>query len=151
MAGFYTVSLLADDGLRHLSRLGSQSLCGRRTRVQASFPNRKPCSECTEAAKALEPPAKPEPKQHPDSAVKVTTGPEAALPKPRKETKPISPQLKALAKRLGRDPKELAENVPADTLRRLKSPVVEHVTEDGRRVFQHDLGIKNSVQAAGRS
>jgi hypothetical protein len=151
MAGFYTVSLLADDGLRHLSKLGAQSLCGRRTRVQASFPNREPCTECVEAAEALEPPAKPQPKQHPDSAVKVTQGPEAALPKQRSQKTELSLQLRALAKTLGRDPKELAESIPADTLRRLKAPVLESANPDGTRKFEHDLKIRNGVRATGRS
>ena len=79
----------------------------------------------------------------------VRQGADAALPRPKPESKQkLSPQLRALAKRLDRDPKELAENIPADTLRRLKSPVLERVTEDGKRVFERDLGIRHGIIVA---
>lgn len=122
--------MLADDGLRHLSRLGTSSLCKRRTQVQGNFPARRLCDECASVVKALEPPARTQPKQHPDSAVKVTTGPESALPRRRTQDKPISPQLRALAKRLGRDPSELAENVSGGHSSSAQGPVLEHVTEE---------------------
>lgn len=46
-----------------------------------------------------------------------------------------------LARRLGRDPDELASRMPPDTLRRTKYPVIERVNDDGSRTFEHDAGI----------
>lgn len=50
--------------------------------------------------------------------------------------------VQALAARLGLDAEELAKRIPADTLRRLKFPVMEQIDPDtGLRKFKHDLGI----------
>jgi hypothetical protein len=61
----------------------------------------------------------------------------------RRGTKPHAQaaHLQALAARLGVDPESLAERIPADTLRRLKYPMLEHVEEDGKHSFKHDVGI----------
>jgi hypothetical protein len=53
----------------------------------------------------------------------------------------LSAQVLRLARRLERDPDELAKKIPADTLRRTKYPVIEQVNEDGTRTFKHDLGV----------
>lgn len=53
----------------------------------------------------------------------------------------VSGQVLRLAKRLGADPDALAKKIPPDTLRRTKYPVLESVTEDGKRSFKHDRGI----------
>lgn len=52
-----------------------------------------------------------------------------------------------LARRSGRDPEELAQRIPADTLRRLKYPMIQHINEDGTRRFEHDLGITEGVRS----
>jgi hypothetical protein len=57
------------------------------------------------------------------------------------ERREVSGQLLRLAKRLGKDPDELAAKIPADTLRRTKYPVLEQIDEDGRVTFKHDAGI----------
>jgi hypothetical protein len=53
----------------------------------------------------------------------------------------MSAQVQRLAKRLQRDPDELAKQISDDTLRRTKFPVIEEKTEDGKRKFRHDPGI----------
>ena len=53
----------------------------------------------------------------------------------------MSGQVMRLARRLRLDPDALAERIPADTLRRTKFPVIEQVTEDGKRIFKDDPGI----------
>jgi len=57
------------------------------------------------------------------------------------EPRAVGGPLLRLAKRLGEDPDELAKRIPADTLRRLKYPVIESVNDDGTRSFKHDIGI----------
>lgn len=49
--------------------------------------------------------------------------------------------VQSLAARLGVDPEALAERIPADTLRRLKYPMLERIEPDGTRSYEHDLGI----------
>lgn len=59
-----------------------------------------------------------------------------------------SPALSAtvirLARRLGKTPEEVAAQIPEDTLRRTKYPVIETVNKDGTRSFEHDLGIQEA-------
>jgi hypothetical protein len=50
--------------------------------------------------------------------------------------------VQELARRSGLDPEALAARIPADTLRRLKYPMIQQVNEDGTRSFEHDLGIQ---------
>jgi hypothetical protein len=58
----------------------------------------------------------------------------------RTERREMSGQLQRLARRLRKDPDELAKQIPADTIRRTKYPVLESV-EDGKRFFKHDPGV----------
>jgi hypothetical protein len=53
----------------------------------------------------------------------------------------MSAQVQRLAKRLQRDPDELAKKISDDTLRRTKFPVIEEVQEDGTRKFRNDPQI----------
>ena len=56
-----------------------------------------------------------------------------------------------LARRLGRNPEELARRIPPDTLRRLKYPVMERPGEvPGTTVFEHDLGIEDGRRSTQR-
>lgn len=57
-----------------------------------------------------------------------------------------NPAVVRLAERLGRDPEELAKSLPADTLRRLSSPMIEELADDGARVFKHDIGISEGIK-----
>lgn len=50
-------------------------------------------------------------------------------------------QIQSLAARLGVDPEALAERIPADTLRRVKYPMLERIEPDGTRSYEHDLGV----------
>lgn len=61
----------------------------------------------------------------------------------------MSAQVQRLAKRLGKDPDELASEISADTLRRSKYPVIEQTDDQGRRVFKHDFGIVNDARISG--
>lgn len=58
--------------------------------------------------------------------------------RPVKEQRRMSAQIQRLAKRLRRDPDELAAEISDDTLRRTKFPVIEELGEDGRRTFRKD-------------
>jgi len=51
--------------------------------------------------------------------------------------------LLRLARRLNRSPEELARRIPADTIRRLKYPVLEFDEGGGKTRFEHDLGIED--------
>jgi hypothetical protein len=51
--------------------------------------------------------------------------------------------LQRLARRLGRTPEELARTIPADTMRRLKYPVLEFDEGEGKIRYEHDLGIRD--------
>jgi hypothetical protein len=55
--------------------------------------------------------------------------------------------VQELARRSGLDPEALAERIPADTLRRLKFPMLVTVNDDGTRRFEHDLGIVQGVKS----
>lgn len=57
----------------------------------------------------------------------------------------LSAPLLRLARRLGRKPEELAENIPPDTLRRLKYPVIETVEPDGTRSYRHDVQVSEGI------
>lgn len=73
----------------------------------------------------------------------LETEPEERHPGARRTAKRVmSAQVQRLARRLGRDPDELAKKYPEDTVRRTKYPVIEIVTEDGKRIFKHDPGIR---------
>jgi hypothetical protein len=76
----YDVTLLVDDGLRHKSRLGTLTLCGRRTLVQGHWPARTLCEECAKLEQKLNPSKGPKPKQ-PAASVAVRQGVDAALPR----------------------------------------------------------------------
>lgn len=67
--------------------------------------------------------------------------------KPRQAT---SAQIERLARRLDVSPDELAQKIPADTIRRTKYPVVEIVEPDGKRSFRHDLGVVENGRIAAR-
>jgi hypothetical protein len=62
----------------------------------------------------------------------------------------MSGQVQRLAARLGKDPDEIASKIPPDTLRRTKYPVLEQMTPDGKRVFEHDMGIVSGVRSLTR-
>jgi hypothetical protein len=62
----------------------------------------------------------------------------------------VSAQLMRLAQRQGIDPDELAQKIPADTVRRTKYPVIEVVNEDGTRSFKHDPGVTEGPISAAR-
>jgi hypothetical protein len=69
---------------------------------------------------------------------------------PSKSVRPgrlMSGQVQRLAARLGKDPDEIASKIPPDTLRRTKYPVLEQMTPDGKRVFEHDMGIVSGVRS----
>lgn len=53
----------------------------------------------------------------------------------------MSGQIERLARRMGKDPADLAGTMSPDTVRRTKFPVVETVDAEGRRIFKHDPGI----------
>lgn len=53
----------------------------------------------------------------------------------------LSSVVLRLASRLGIEPEELADRIPADTLRRLKYPVIETVEEDGSRSYKDDKQV----------
>jgi len=57
----------------------------------------------------------------------------------------LSAPILRLARRLGKRPEELVENIPADTLRRLKYPVIEKVEPDGTRSYSHDRQVSEGV------
>lgn len=46
-----------------------------------------------------------------------------------------------LARRVGVDAEVLAARIPAETLRRLKFPMLVQIQPDGTRKFEHDRGI----------
>lgn len=73
--------------------------------------------------------------EHPETTAWMTR--ESAHAEPRA----MSGQIQRLALRLGQDPDELAKSIPADTIRRLKYPVIEEVDAEGRRTFKRDPGI----------
>ena len=60
---------------------------------------------------------------------------------PTRKRRKVSAAIQRLARRLGRDPDELAAQIPADTLRRTRFPVLEEVDEVGKRTFKHDPQI----------
>ena len=74
--------------------------------------------------------------------LEVAEGLVAAVPKQVKPERRMAAQILRLARRLGKSPDEIAENLPDDTIRRLKYPVLEQRGRDGTRSFEHDLGIK---------
>jgi hypothetical protein len=65
-----------------------------------------------------------------------------ALPIARRD---MSAQVLRLAKRLGKDPEKLAEEIPPETLRRTKYPVIEEAQPDGSRLYKRDLGIVDNA------
>jgi hypothetical protein len=72
-------------------------------------------------------------------------------PKPSaRAARQMSGQVQRLAARLGKDPDEIASKIPPDTLRRTKYPVLEQMTPDGKRVFEHDMGIVSGVRSLTR-
>jgi len=50
-------------------------------------------------------------------------------------------KVQSLAAQAGLDPEELAGRIPADTLRRLKYPMIERPGGPGMTEFVHDRGI----------
>lgn len=65
----------------------------------------------------------------------------AITSKPKPPERNMSAQVQRIARRLGRRPDDLAKELPTDTVRRMKYPVLESRTPDGKREFRHDLGI----------
>lgn len=63
--------------------------------------------------------------------------------KPKKLERNMAGQVQRVARRLGKKPDDMAAEIPKDTLRRLKYPVLEQRNPDGTRSFQHDLGISD--------
>lgn len=63
--------------------------------------------------------------------------------------------IQRLALVTGRDPNELAEQIPEDTLRRLKFPVTTQVSSDGSLTFKEPItvieGGRKSLMAADRA
>jgi hypothetical protein len=57
----------------------------------------------------------------------------------------FSASVLRLAKKLGLKPEELAEKIPADTLRRLKYPVREKREADGSTVYERDLDVSEGL------
>lgn len=55
--------------------------------------------------------------------------------------------LLRLAARLGKDPEQLARDIPPETLRRLRHSMIEERVEDGKRTFTHDLGIVEGIRS----
>lgn len=55
--------------------------------------------------------------------------------------------VQELARRSGEDPEALASRIDADTLRRLKNPMVTQVNPDGTRTYKHDLGIVEGIRS----
>lgn len=77
----------------------------------------------------------------------IEQGAAANVPRPRKAVRRMAGQVLRLAMRLGQDPDTIAEKIPDDTMRRLQFPVKESVTPDGKRVFEHDLGIGDRARS----
>lgn len=59
----------------------------------------------------------------------------------------MSAQVQRLARRLGKEPEEIAAKISPDTLRRTKYPVIETVNKDGTRSFRHDWGIEEAPRS----
>jgi len=55
--------------------------------------------------------------------------------------RPMPARVQTLAQATHTTPEELAERIPADTLRRLKYPMHEKEESDGTSSFTHDKGI----------
>lgn len=85
-------------------------------------------------------------KERPDAI----TLPERGATASRTAKRAVSAQVLRLAKRLGKDPDELAAKINPETLRKTKYPVIETVDADGKRHFKHDLGITEGVQSLTR-
>jgi len=62
------------------------------------------------------------------------------------QAKPQAARVQVLAAALKLDPEELASRIPADTLRRLKYPLVEMPQPDGTTAFRHDEGIVEGLR-----
>jgi len=56
-------------------------------------------------------------------------------------------KVQALASEAHLDPEELAGRIPADTLRRLKYPMIERPEEGGLTSFEHDIGVQEGQRA----
>ena len=54
---------------------------------------------------------------------------------------PQAAKIQSLATELHEDPEKLAKRIPADTLRRLKFPMIEERNADGTTSFKQDKGI----------
>lgn len=68
---------------------------------------------------------------------KIQTGPHAAIPgQTRPKGRRMSGTILRLAQRLGKDPDELAREIPEDTVRRTKYGVVEDRQQDGSILFK---------------
>jgi hypothetical protein len=58
-----------------------------------------------------------------------------------------SPQVVRLAERLGKTPQEILDEIPEDTLRRLKQPLRESVDEEGNRVFDDAIMVTEGIRS----
>ena len=70
-------------------------------------------------------------------ARRVETGGATATPSTRPPGRRMSATIMRLARRLQRDPDELAQEIPADTVRRTKYGVLEEKQPDGSTLFKH--------------
>ncbi len=77
----------------------------------------------------------------------VTTHQEPGPTASKTEKRAMSAQVLRLAKRTGKDPDAIAREIPAETLRKTKYPVIEVLNPDGTRTFRHDLGITDGPRA----
>ena len=75
----------------------------------------------------------------------VVRGPDDSRTVPR-EAKPTATVVR-LAAALGKDPAELAAQIPEDTLRRTRYAMKVQRTEDGKTIYEHDLGIVDGVRS----
>ena len=83
--------------------------------------------------------------------VGITTGAAVSVGKqPKPPKRRMAAAIQRLALRLGKDPDEIAAKLSDDTIRRLQYPVLEHVSEDGKREFEHDLGISDRTRSTYR-
>jgi hypothetical protein len=80
-------------------------------------------------------------KEKPDAITLLERGATAS----RTGKRVVSAQVLRLARRLGKDPDEMARSMKPETLRKTKYPVIETVDADGKRHFKHDLGITEGV------
>lgn len=75
----------------------------------------------------------------------ITHGASAGVPRKKKD--PPRRIAGILLRIFGPRADEVAAKLSDDTIRRLKYPVLESMTPDGKREFEHDLGISNRARS----